>query len=172
MLFYPKSYFKNVLEIKKEFLKENNIKAVLLDIDNTLIDTDNNVLEGLEAWTENLKKEGIKFCIVSNTNQKKKAERMSKILDMPFIYFAKKPLKFGFKRAQKIVKENNENIAVVGDQALTDVLGANRCKMYSILVAPLKSKDIWITRINRIIEKQLLKEYFKKNDIKNNKEQM
>ena len=48
MIFYPKSYFKNILEIDMNFIEKNNIKAILLDIDNTMIDTDNNILEGLK----------------------------------------------------------------------------------------------------------------------------
>ena len=59
MIFYPKSYFKNILEIDMNFIEKNNIKAILLDIDNTMIDTDNNILEGLEDWVEEAKKHGI-----------------------------------------------------------------------------------------------------------------
>ena len=166
MIFYPKSYFNNILEIDSNFFLKNNIKAILLDIDNTILDTEDNMVEGLEDWVKNIQNQGIKFCILSNTNKKKKAERMSKILDIPYVYFAKKPLKFGFKKAKKILQEeNNQNIAVIGDQVLTDVLGANRCKMYSILVAPLKSSDIWVTKFNRLLEKQILKKYFRENNI-------
>ena len=166
MIFYPKSYFNSILEIDSNFFLKNNIKAILLDIDNTILDTEDNMVEGLEDWVKNIQNQGIKFCIVSNTNKKKKAERMSKILDIPYVYFAKKPLKFGFKKAKKMLQEeNNQNIAVIGDQVLTDVLGANRCKMYSILVAPLKSSDIWVTKFNRLLEKQILKKYFRENNI-------
>lgn len=166
MIFYPKSYFNSILEIDSNFFLKNNIKAILLDIDNTILDTEDNMVEGLEDWVKNIQNQGIKFCIVSNTNKKKKAERMSKILDIPYVYFAKKPLKFGFKKAKKILQEeNNQNIAVIGDQVLTDVLGANRCKMYSILVSPLKSSDIWVTKFNRLLEKQILKKYFRENNI-------
>jgi len=161
-IFYPKKYVNNVLEITNDFLKENGIRAMLLDVDNTLIDYDNNVLEGLESWVKNLKKQNIKFCILSNTNKKHKAERMSKLLDIPYVYFATKPFKRGFKKAKKILKiEQNNKIAVVGDQILTDVFGANKCRMYSILVSPIKNKDIFVTKINRIIEKQILKKYYK-----------
>ena len=142
MIFYPKSYFKNILEIDMNFIEKNNIKAILLDIDNTMIDTDNNILEGLEDWVEEAKKHGIKFCILSNTNKKKKAEKMSKKLEVPYIYFAKKPFKFGFNRAKKIVQENSH--------------------MYSILVEPLAEKDIFVTRFNRLIERQILKKYKQK----------
>ncbi|MGN1327348.1 MAG: YqeG family HAD IIIA-type phosphatase [Clostridia bacterium] len=167
MIFYPKSYFNNILEIKPEFIKENNIQAIFLDIDNTLLDYQNNIIEGLEDWVENLKKQNIKFCILSNTNKKQKAERISKLLDIPYVFFAKKPLKFGFNKAKKILQiQDNKKIAVIGDQIMTDIFGANRCKMYSILVAPLNDKDILVTKINRVVEKQILKKYFEKNNIK------
>ena len=166
MILYPKSYFNNILEIDNDFLDKNKIRYIFLDIDNTILDTENNIVEGLEEWVKDNQEHGIKFCILSNTNKKRKAERMSKILDMPYVYFAKKPLKFGFEKAKKIVKADNAfNIAVVGDQILTDVWGANRCKMYSILVAPLKNSDIWVTKFNRLLEKQILKKYFKENNI-------
>ena len=162
--FYPKKVCKNVLEINSDFLKKNKIKAIFLDIDNTIIDYDNNILEGIEEWIENLKKEDIKFCILSNTNNRKKAERLSKLFNIPFVFFAIKPFKRGFMRAKKILDiSNNESIAVVGDQIMTDILGANRCNMYSILVEPIKSKDIFVTRFNRILERKILDKYYSKD---------
>lgn len=166
MIFYPKSYFRNILDIDIDFLLKNNIKAVLLDIDNTILDYKNNIPEGLEDWVKNAKNNNIKFCILSNTNKKKKAQKMSKLLDIPYIYFAKKPLKYGFKKAKEILNiEENNTIAVIGDQVLTDVLGSNRCNMYSILVKPLHNKDIFVTKINRLIENKILRKYFKENNI-------
>ena len=162
MIFYPKSYFNKIVDIDVNFFIEKNIKAVLLDIDNTILDKRHNMVQGLEEWVKTLKKNNIKICILSNTNKKKKAQNLSDKLEVPFIYFAKKPLKFGFKKAKKILEiEDNKTIAVIGDQVLTDVFGANRCKMYSILVKPLKKEDIFVTKINRLIEKQILKSYFK-----------
>lgn len=170
MIFYPKSYFRNILDIDIDFLLKNNIKAVLLDIDNTILDYKNNIPEGLEDWVKNAKNNNIKFCILSNTNKKKKAQKMSKLLDIPYIYFAKKPLKYGFKKAKEILNiEENNTIAVIGDQVLTDVLGSNRCNMYSILVKPLHNKDIFVTKINRLIENKILRKYFKENNIMVNK---
>lgn len=162
MIFYPKSYFNKIVDIDVNFFIEKNIKAVLLDIDNTILDKRHNMVQGLEEWVKTLKENNIKICILSNTNKKKKAQNLSDKLEVPFIYFAKKPLKLGFKKAKKILEiEDNKTIAVIGDQVLTDVFGANRCKMYSILVKPLKKEDIFVTKINRLIEKQILKSYFK-----------
>ena len=162
MIFYPKAYLNKITDINLEFLEKRNIKGLLIDIDNTLITKDGRIVEELEEWADKLKKSGIKFCILSNTNKKEKAKKMSKILQTEnFIYFAKKPLKFGFNKGRKMLNLPNENIAVVGDQMLTDVLGANRCNMYSILVKPLEEKDIFITRFNRMIEKKILEKYLK-----------
>ena len=70
MKFYPKSYFKSVIDINIDFLLKNNIKGVLLDIDNTLLDHKNNIVQGLEKWVEEAKSKNIKFCILSNTNRR------------------------------------------------------------------------------------------------------
>jgi len=163
MLIYPDKYLNNVKEITIDFLKENNIKGLILDIDNTLIDFDRKLLDGAKEWCEDLKKQGIKFYILSNTNKKDKVEKVSKELDIPYINFAKKPLKKGFKTVQKKLQiENSREIATVGDQIFTDVIGARRSKMYSILTKPLDKRDIFMTRIKRPLENWIIKRYLKK----------
>ena len=82
-------------------------------------------------------------------------------MDIPFIKFATKPLKRGFKKAQKTLGIPNENIAVVGDQIFTDVIGANGVKMFSILVKPIAEKDLWMTRIKRPLENYIIEKYKK-----------
>ena len=104
MILYPKAYFNKVEDITKEFLKENKINALILDVDNTLIDYNKNLLEGLESWAEDLKSQGIKLCILSNSNHKNKVENVAKKLNIPYIYFAQKPLKKGFNKAKEILK--------------------------------------------------------------------
>ena len=74
LILYPKAHFNNVKEISIEFLEKNNIKALILDVDNTLIDYDRNMPDGTVEWVEQLKNNGIKFYIVSNTNKKDKVE--------------------------------------------------------------------------------------------------
>ena len=62
----------------------------------------------------------------------------------------------------KILNIKPCNIAAVGDQIFTDVIGANRCGMYSILVKPIDRKDILITKIKRPIENYIINKYLKK----------
>lgn len=161
MILYPNIYLNNVKEITYELLQENNIKGLILDVDNTLIDYYKNMPEGVEEWCKNLKNKNIKFCIASNSNKKEKVKAVSEKLEIPYIYFAKKPLKLGLNKARKIMSLEPNKVAVVGDQIFTDVLGANRCKMFSILVEPIKEKDIFITIIKRPIE-NMIKRNFRK----------
>lgn len=162
MTIYPKFYCKKVTDIKPEYLKQNNIKALILDVDNTLLDFDLNLVEGLDEWYESIKKNNISCIILSNSNKLEKVKSVADKMQIPFITFATKPLKRGFRKAQKILNISNNNIAVVGDQIFTDVIGANRCNMYSILVEPIDKKDIWMTRIKRPIEELVIKKYLKK----------
>lgn len=167
MNLYPKMYLKNIKEITIELLNNNQIKGLILDIDNTLIDFDKNLLEGAKKWCEELKSKGIKMVILSNTNKVHKVKKVAEILDLEYIYFAHKPNKKGFKQAQQILKIEPQNIAVVGDQIFTDVLGGNRSKMYTILTKPIDARDIWLTKLKRPFEKIVIKKYMKKAGIKN-----
>lgn len=162
MKIYPKLYCKNVLEVTPEILKENNIKALILDVDNTLLDFDLKIIDGLENWGKTMKENGIKCIILSNSNKETKVKMVADLLGIEYIKFAMKPLKRGFKLAQKRLEIPNENIAAIGDQIFTDVIGANRSKMFSILVKPLAEKDLWMTRVKRPIENLVIKKYLKK----------
>ena len=162
MLIYPKIYLKTVKDITIDFLEQNNIKALILDVDNTVLDFDLKIPDGIKEWCEDLKKQNIKFCILSNTNKVEKVKYVAKELNIPYFYFAKKPLKGGFKKALKLLDEKPENCASVGDQIFTDIIGANRSKVYSILVEPISKKDILATRIKRPLENIVINNYVKK----------
>ena len=122
MILYPNTYVTNVKEITIELLNKNNIKGLLLDVDNTLIDFDLKILEGSKDWINSLKENNFKLCILSNTNKIEKVKMVAKELDIPYVYFAKKPFKKGFKKGAELLKLQPNQIAVVGDQIMTDVL--------------------------------------------------
>lgn len=161
MIFYPKGYFNKVSEISLEYLKENNIKGLILDVDNTLIDYYRNISEETINWANNLKENEIKMCILSNSNKKEKVKEVAGKLGLEYSYFGMKPLKRGFKKAKKMLGLENNEIAAIGDQIFTDVIGSNRMKMFSILVEPIKEKDIFITLLKRPIENYIKKKYLK-----------
>lgn len=157
MLLKPDMQVDKITDITIEMLNNNNIKALMLDSDNTLIDLDKKPLDGIKKWIDEMKKYGIKFCILSNSIKKKKVEKVSTMLDIPYVFFSVKPTKFGFRKAKKIlgIKEN-QNIAEIGDQLFTDVLGAKRMKMFSILTKPICEEKVKINNIKRSLEKKIL----------------
>ena len=163
MNIYPKAYLNNVQEITIQFLLENKIKALILDVDNTLIDYYKNLSKDVIDWAHRLQGQGIKMYILSNTNKKEKVETVANKLEIPYRLFARKPSKSGFLKIQKEINVEPENIGVVGDQIFTDVIGGNRCKMFTILVDPVTPKDYWYTAWKRPIENKI-KQKFKKGE--------
>ena len=159
---YPSLYLDSVKNINPTWLKKNNIKGLILDVDNTLIDYYRNLVDGAEKWCEELKNEGIKCIILSNSNKRSKVEEVAEKLNIDYIMFAKKPLKSGFKRALSKLELKPEEVAVVGDQLFTDVIGAKRMNMFSILVKQVGEKDIFITKLKRPIENAIIKKYLEK----------
>lgn len=162
---YPNLYVKKIEDITIEVLIKNKIKLLILDVDNTLIDYYKNMSEEVINWAKEMKGQGIKLYILSNTNDKKKVEEVAKKIDAQYKHFGMKPLKRGFKYIEKQTNIKSENIAVVGDQIFTDVLGGNRCKMFTILVDPIdKQKDYWYTAWKRPIENRIKKKFETKEE--------
>ena len=160
-LIYPNLYLEKVEKITIDLLNDNNIKALILDVDNTLIDYYKNLSDDKIKWSNKLKEYGIKIYILSNTSKKEKVEKVANALDVPYKMFAKKPSRKGFFEVKKILNIDLKNIAVVGDQIFTDVIGGNRCNMFTILVDPVDKKDLWYTAWKRPIENKFKKKLIK-----------
>lgn len=166
-LFKPTFALRSVLEITPQALKKRGIKALILDLDNTLT-THNNPTpaEGVLDWISDMKKNGIKLLIVSNNN----AERVTPFAEMLGLHFVPngaKPLPVGFKRAAKELAAEGipkNRIAAVGDQIFTDILGANLAGIRSVFVYPIEPETSLPFRFKRAVEKPLLPKRFSKFD--------
>ena len=153
----PKAYFSKVQDITIQFLIKNKIKALILDVDNTLIDYHKNLSEDVIKWALDLQGQGIKLYILSNSNHMEKIKTVAEKINVPYVGFARKPLKVGFLKVKKELNIEEKSIGVVGDQIFTDIIGGNRCKMFTILVDPVDKKDFWYTAWKRPIENALKK---------------
>lgn len=142
-----------IYNVTPEQLKAQGIKAVLTDLDNTLIAWNNP--EGtteLRDWLVALEQAGIPLIVVSNNSD----ERISKAvapLGAKYVSRALKPLTRGIKQAIAQLDLAPQDVVMVGDQLMTDIWAANNAGVRSILVKPLIETDQWNTRINRFIEK-------------------
>lgn len=160
--FLPNDYVKNVFEITPEFLKERDIKGIITDLDNTLVEWDRPLATPeLVEWFSILKKHGIKVVIVSNNNETR-VNQFSQPLNIPYIFNARKPRIKAYKQALQMLGLPKDETIVVGDQLLTDVLGGNRAGFHTVLVVPVTHTDSTITKFNRMIERRILKWFNKK----------
>jgi hypothetical protein len=164
MKLYPNAYLNKVEQITVDFLNKNNIKALILDVDNTLIDYYKKLSQSVIDWANELKNQGFKLYILSNSNNIEKVERVALKLQIPYSNLAKKPFKSGFLKVQKELNEEPSKIGVVGDQIFTDVIGGNRCNMFTILVDPIDKKDYWYTAWKRPIENKIKNKYKNKGE--------
>ena len=152
----PDAQFNKVTDISPQFFIDNNLKGVILDVDNTLIGLDGKNLENVFKWIKSLKESNIKVCIASNSKNKKKISKFSSEAKIPFFLLSCKPLKRGLKKALRELDLQPENVAEIGDQLFTDVWGAKRMKMFSILTKPFTPERNCITRFKRKIEQHYL----------------
>ena len=107
--------------------------------------------------------------LMSNSN-KSRVLPFRNALEIDSCANAKKPLTSGYKKIMKVYHLDANKIACIGDQLITDIWGANKMGMTSILVNPMSKKDRKITYINRFFEKILFKimdkeELFKKRQM-------
>lgn len=161
-IFYPSLAVDSIRDITVELLDKNNIKGLILDIDNTLVpnhvaDADENTVQ----WIEGMKSAGFKLCIVSNAS-KKRVVRFNDRLQLYAVHRATKPGTRAFEKAGRMMDFKNKNIAVVGDQIFTDIFGGNRVGMFTILVKPIDKHEGSLVKFKRILEKRILKRYARK----------
>ena len=148
----PNAEFDIITDITIDFLKENNIKGLILDVDNTLIDLSRNKIEGLDDWINSMIESGIKIAIVSNGRKKKQIELLTKKHGLIYVFFALKPFKRGIKKARKELDLCYNEIAEIGDQIFTDVWVSNKTKMFSILTKSVEMEKSFLQKFKRKIE--------------------
>ncbi len=165
-LFTPDYYVESYRAIDIEKLKKRGICLLVCDIDNTLVAHDCAYAdEDVRAFVERIKQSGIKIAFVSN-NVKERVETFAKEFDAPCYPFAKKPLKITYRKMVKELGYAPHQIAVVGDQLLTDMLGANRMGFYTILTTPVAKRDLTCTKVNRIFENMVFQLLEKQGKLK------
>lgn len=154
-LFTPNYYISNYHCLSIERLQQQGIKVLVCDIDNTLVAHDEaHPSQAVKDFIEAVKHAGIKVVLVSN-NVKTRVDLFAQDLDVLTYPFAKKPLKGTYIQMLKDSGCKPNQIAVLGDQLLTDMLGANRMHFYTILTSPVAQKDLTCTKINRLVEQAI-----------------
>ncbi len=153
----PVEYRRSIFEIDLAKLKQMGKRAIMLDLDNTLVRwNDPDPTPGLLTWLDEVKAKGFVTCIVSNNSGPRVKEFAEKV-GIPFIPKAAKPRRKGFREAMEMLGVTPEETVVVGDQVFTDVLGGNRSGAHTILVVPIDPREFIGTRMIRHVERRVLR---------------
>lgn len=165
--FYPKEIYKSTYDIDFRSYYERGYRGVIFDIDNTLVPHNADIDDVSIEFIKELKQIGYKICLLSN-NDEQRVSGFSNKLGVDFIHKAWKPSRKGYVKAMNVLGTNLNNTLFVGDQIFTDVWGANRSGIYSLLVRPLNPKEEIQIVLKRIPEKYIISR-FEKNISKNNR---
>jgi len=155
--FIPDMYQKSIYSINYQKLKDDGIKCLLFDLDNTC--AAHKVKEPTDKLInlfEDLKDMDFKLIIYSN-NTKKRLEPFKNKLLVDCSANSRKPRKDKFIKIMKMFNYDLSEVAIIGDQLLTDIYGGNRVGIKTILVNPISNEDILPSRMGRIVEKKLMR---------------
>jgi HAD superfamily phosphatase (TIGR01668 family) len=155
-MFGPNRFAARLHDVPHEELEAAGIRGLIVDLDNTLVGYRDTELghEHLE-WVARAHDRGFRIVMLSN-NFTERVTTIAAQLNVACIPNALKPLPFGFMRAVKGLGLRRREIAVVGDQLFTDVLGGKLCGLYTILTEPIESKDLALTSVFRLFERLML----------------
>lgn len=160
-VFEPDHYFKKIQDIPAQLFKDNGIKLILCDVDNTIVGWHKeDVSQETRQWLDDIQSNGIKIVLFSN-NPIARVKKMEKILKIPAYYKTKKPFKKSYLGAIKEMNGSVKTTAMVGDQLLTDIMGGNITGVMTVLVDPLSTKKEFFltTIISRPIERHIKRKF-------------
>lgn len=156
-LLSPDFYHTSVRAIDLEALSRAGVRVLLMDLDNTVLPRDSNVVpEEMKEWAAGLRERGFSVCLVSN-NWHERVRLVAAELGFDLVDHAVKPLPFAFLRALRLAKATRKEAAVVGDQLFTDILGGRMLGMRTVLVRPLSQTDLPHTLLLRRLEALVLR---------------
>ena len=167
--FYPNLYVDSTYEIDFEKLYSEGIRGLIFDIDNTLVEHGLPATDRARELFERLRSIGFKTCLISN-NKEPRVKPFAMEVKSDYVFRANKPSKKNYLKAMDIMNTDKDNTCFVGDQLFTDVYGANRCHIMSILVKPIHPKEEIQIVLKRKLEKIVLHFYKKrieKNELNN-----
>ena len=158
--FYPSEIKDSTYVIPFEEWEEKGYKGVIFDVDNTLVPHGADADARSIALFKKLKELGFQTMLLSN-NKEPRVKRFNEKIGSHYIYKAGKPGLKNYKKAMEIMGTTPDNTLFVGDQLFTDVWGAKRAGIYSILVKPIHPKEEIQIVLKRYLEKIVLFFYYR-----------
>lgn len=161
---YPGEYLKSIDDIDFEKYYKQGIRGIISDIDNTLVPHGFPADEHIIKAFEKIHKMGISTCLISN-NKEDRVKPFAKAVKSEYIFDAHKPSTKNYIKAMEIMNTTKETTLFLGDQIFTDIWGANRAGIKSIMLEKINPKEEIQIVLKRIPEKFILWSYKRKNKI-------
>lgn len=152
---YPDTYLDSIDDIDFEMYYEKGIRGIVSDIDNTLVPHGAPADEHIIKVFEKIHGMGIDTCLISN-NKKLRVEPFAKAVNSKFIYDAHKPSRESYKKAMELMNTDKESTLFIGDQIFTDIWGANRAGIETVMLKQIDKKEEIQIILKRIPEKLIL----------------
>ena len=162
MLITPEYVFKDVTHITPAFLAEKGIRALVLDVDNTIADDRSQVIPPEVAqWLADMRSAGISLTILSN-GSKKRVQPFAEALGLRWVSRSAKPLPYGMWVARRRVGVEKHQMAMVGDQLFTDRMAAGFYGVPAFVVIPRGGDLNKTVQWKRKLEKRFWQKYYDK----------
>ena len=153
-----------IYDIDPALLQEMHIRALALDVDNTLTLHDSQqVPEQVRVFLTRMQAQGMELFIISN-NSRERVEPFARGLGLDFVYRAAKPLTFGLTHACRKFRLTKDDILLVGDQLFTDIMAAKLFGCRCALVTPFEIEQQKLLRFKRVLERPLLRRIHKRKE--------
>lgn len=137
-------------------------RLLLLDVDNTLVAwKTESFSDPVLAWVAEAKAMGFDLCIISNTRRVIRLARLAQMLQVETVKGKFKPSSEMYHLALAKFNRKPEEALMVGDQLMTDILGANRAGIESVWVRKMNGPEFVGTKVNRFIEARIAKRLFR-----------
>ena len=158
--FYPDKEEKSVYQIDFEEYYAKGYRGIVFDIDNTLVPHGAPATETCIRLFEKLRKIGFEIMLLSN-NKEYRVKSFHELVKVNYIYKAGKPNPKNYQKAMEMMGTSSKDTLFIGDQLFTDIWGANRANMRTILVQPIHPKEEIQIIIKRYLEAIVLYFYHK-----------
>lgn len=153
----PDAYFVSILDIDPRSLADKGYRAVLLDVDNTLLPRGSQQVEPeVVQWLADVKRAGLDVVLLSNCSGDR-AEETAEALGLPVVSSAFKPLSRGYIRACAMLGVAPKDALMIGDQSYTDVFGAHRLGMDAYMVMPQNENEPFHTFALRLLDRRAVR---------------
>ncbi len=129
-VFHADRKFERFEDVTPEILKQENVKLLLCDLDNTLrLHSEKEPADELADWIDDCRKAGVQIVIISNNGRKKMMQKFCEPINVPCVWWAKKPMSTKLTEAMTEYQSKPEETVMLGDKWSTDVLAAKFAKI-------------------------------------------